>query len=82
MNPHHTYQDPDPVIPPEATREAPTLLALIRGRDVHDLAEQAFDALERARVGDGCHIQPEVAYRHGDVAAMTELPDEQRGWMG
>ena len=58
MNPHHTYQDLDSVTPPEATREAPTLLALIRGRDVHDLAEQAFDALERARVEDGCHIQP------------------------
>lgn len=50
MNPHPTYQDPDSVIPPEATREAPTLLALIRGRDVHDLAEHVFDALERARV--------------------------------
>ena len=62
MNPHHTYQDLDSVTPPEATREAPTLLALIRGRDVHDLDKQAFeqvfDALERARVEDGCHIQP------------------------
>lgn len=82
MNPNPTYQDPDPVIPPEATREALTLLARIRGRGVHDLDKQAFDALERARVDDGCHIQPEVAYHHGDVAAMTELPDEQRGWMG
>lgn len=82
MNPNPTYQDPDPVIPPEATREALTLLARIRGRGVHDLDRQAFDALERARVEDGCHIQPEVAYNHGDVAAMTELPDEQRGWMG
>ena len=82
MTPHPTYQDPDPVIPPEATREALTLLARIRGRGVHDLDKQAFAALEKARVEDGCHIQPEVAYNHGDVDAMTELPDEQQGWMG